>query len=385
MIKLSEPFFFGKELAYLKKVLKDKWISPNGNIVKKFEKKIQKYTTGKYNLGTVNCTAAIQLAIRLLNPKNNEEIIVPSITFAATINAVIYNNCKPIFLDCDNYLLLDKKKFYSFIKKNTYFKNNFTYNKKTKKKIIGIIFVNTFGNLFNIDNFFHSFCKKYNIKIIEDAAESLGSVHFDKKRNNKIEYSCYSFNGNKLITAGGGGMLSTKIKKKYLEAAYLATQAKKDSIQFIHDDIGYNFLISNLHASIGLSQLIFINNVLKKKKEINKIYTKEINKIDGLDILESPKDCLSNNWLNILVVDKKKYFLSKDQIIKKFSNFNIETRSLWYPNHLQKPFKKFQNYEIKKSNLMFKKCLCLPSSYGLKKSDQTKIIKLLQNKFNYSK
>ena len=134
MIKLSEPFFFGKELAYLKKVLKDKWISPNGNIVKKFEKKIQKYTTGKYNLGTVNCTAAIQLAIRLLNPKNNEEIIVPSITFAATINAVIYNNCKPIFLDCDNYLLLDKKKFYSFIKKIHILKIILLIIKKQKKK-----------------------------------------------------------------------------------------------------------------------------------------------------------------------------------------------------------------------------------------------------------
>ena len=384
MIKLSEPFFFGRELTYLKKVLEDKWISPKGKIVKEFEKKIKKYTSGKYNLGTVNCTASIQLAIRLLHPKKNEEIIVPSITFAATINAVIYNNCKPIFLDCDNHLLLDKDKFYSFIKKNTYSKNNFTYNKKTKKKVIGVIFVNTFGNLFNVDKHFQTFCKKHNIKIIEDAAESLGSVHFDKNRNNRIEYSCYSFNGNKLITTGGGGMLSTNIKKKYLEAAHLATQAKKDSIKFIHDDIGYNFLISNLHASIGLSQLIFIKNVLKKKKEINKIYKNEINKIKGLKILESPKDCSSNNWLNILVVDKEKYSLSKDQIIKKFLKLNIETRSLWYPNHLQKPFKKFQNYEIKKSNLMFKTCLCLPSSYGLQKNEQIKIIKLLKNKFNYS-
>ena len=136
MIKLSEPFFFGKELAYLKKVLEDKWISPKGKIVKEFEKKIKKYTSGNYNLGTVNCTASIQLAIRLLNPQKNEEIIVPSITFAATINAVLYNNCKPIFFDCDNYLLLDKNKFYSFIKKNTYSRNNFTYNKKTKKKLL---------------------------------------------------------------------------------------------------------------------------------------------------------------------------------------------------------------------------------------------------------
>ena len=381
MIKLSEPFFFGKELLFLKRSLKDKWLSPNGKIAKEFENKIQKYTTGKYNLGIINCTSALQLAVKLLAPKKNEEVIVPSITFIATINSVVYNNCKPIFFDCDEHLLLDKEKFYSFLKKNTYFKKGFTYNKKTNKKILAIIIVNTFGNLFDLDNNFFNLCRKKNIKIIEDAAESLGSVHSDKKRNSRVEYSCYSFNGNKLITAGGGGILSLKDKKKYNEAIYLSTQAKKDSIQFIHDDVGYNFLISNLHASIGLAQLLYIKKVLKKKREINHFYKNKINKISGLKILSSPSKCKSNNWLNILTVDEKKYGLSKNQIIKKFAANNIETRSLWYPNHLQKPFKKFQNYKVKNSNFMFETCLCLPSSFGLKKSEQNRIINLLEYSF----
>ena len=381
MIKLSEPYFFGNELFFLKKSLKNKWISANGNIVRQFEKKLKKYTTGKYNLGTINCTSALQLAVRLLNPQKNEEIIVPSITFAATINSVIYNNCKPIFFDCDKFLLLDKEKFYSFFDKNTYFKNGFSYNKKTKKKILAIIIVNTFGNLFDLDNNFTNFCKKKNIKIIEDAAESLGSINYDHKRYNKIEFSCYSFNGNKLITSGGGGILSLKNKKKYNQANYLASQAKNDSIQFIHDEVGYNFLLSNLHASVGLAQLLNIKKVLKKKKEINSIYKNRINKINGLKILPCPKNCSSNYWLNILVIDKQKYGLSKKQVIKRFLDKNIETRSLWYPNHLQKPFKKFQSYNINNSNSMFKSCLCLPSSYGLKKNEQSKIINLLENKF----
>ena len=125
-----------------------------------------------------------------------------------------------------------------------------------------------------------------------------------------------------------------------------------------------------------------INKVLKRKEEINRIYKNKINKINGLEILTPPKNCKPNNWLNVLIVNEKLYGLSKNQVIQKFYDQNIETRSLWYPNHLQKPFKKFQNYEIKKSNLMFKSCLCLPSSYGLQKSDQSKIIKLLKNKFN---
>lgn len=381
MIKLSEPFFFGNELSFLKKSLEDKWISSNGNIVKSFEKKLQRYTSGSYNLGVINCTAALQLAVRLLNPKKDEEILVPSITFAATINSIIYNNCKPVFFDCDDFLLLDKKKIYSFFEKNTYFKNGHSYNKKTKKKILAIIVVNTFGNLFDIDKNFSAFCKKRNIKIIEDAAESLGSLNYDKQRHNKIDLSCYSFNGNKLITSGGGGVLSLKNKKQHIKASYLASQAKNDAINFIHNDVGYNFMLSNLHASIGLAQLLNIKKVLKKKKNINFAYKKRINKINGLKILDSPEKCSSNYWLNILVIDPKKYGLSKKEIIKKFLNQGIETRSLWYPNHLQKPFNKFQSYQIKNSKTMFECCICLPSSYGLNDNQQLKIVNLLENRF----
>ncbi len=385
MIKLSEPFFFGNELSFLKKSLEDKWISSNGNIVKSFEKKLQRYTTGGYNLGVINCTAALQLAVRLLNPKKDEEILVPSITFAATINSILYNNCKPVFFDCDDFLLLDKKKIYSFFEKNTYFKNGHSYNKKTKKKILAIIVVNTFGNLFDIDKNFSAFCKKKNIKIIEDAAESLGSINYDKQRRNKIDFSCYSFNGNKLITSGGGGILSLKNKKQHIKASYLASQAKSDAINFIHNDVGYNFMLSNLHASIGLAQLVNIRKVLKKKKNINFAYKKKINKISGLKILDSPERCSSNYWLNILVIDSKKYGLSKKEIIKKFLNQGIETRSLWYPNHLQKPFNKFQSYQIHNSKTMFECCVCLPSSYGLNINQQLKIVNLLENRFKINK
>ena len=342
---------------------------------------MKKFTSGKYNLATINCTAALQLAVRLLNPKNNDEIIVPSITFVATINAVIYNNCNPIFMDCDDNLMLDKNKFYNYIKKNNFDKKSFKFNKKTKKRILSIIIVNTFGNLFDFNDQFKTFCKKRNIKIIEDSAESLGSFFYDKKKNKGIDFSCYSFNGNKLITTGGGGLISMNNVKDYNLAMHLSSQAKKDAIQFIHDDVGFNIRMSNLHASIGMSQILNLKKIKKKKQKIHKQYIEGINDLKGLFILPSPRYCSSNNWLNILMIDKKKYGLSKNEIIKKFRKFNIETRSLWYPNHLQKPFSKFEKYDLIKAKKMFDSCICIPSSFSLKLDEQKKIIKLLQNKF----
>jgi perosamine synthetase len=381
MIKLSEPHFFGNELYYLKKSLKEKWISSGGGHVELFQNKLKSHTNGKYNLGIINCTSALQLAIRLLNPKDEDEIIVPSITFVATVNSILYNNCKPIFIDCDENLFLDKNKFYEFVQKNTYLKNGFSYNKRTNSKILCIIIVNTFGNLFNYDTNFIKFCKSKKIKIIQDAAESLGSFYKNKKKIKCIEYSCYSFNGNKLITTGGGGVISTNSKKNYLKAIYLSSQAADDPINFIHHNVGYNFRMSNLHASIGLSQLENLNKVIKKKKYIHNLYKAHICKIKGLKILDNPNYCISNNWLNILIINEKKYKLTKNQIIKKFLIKKIETRSLWYPNHLQTSFKKFEKFKVKKSKKLFNNYLCLPSSFNLKKNDQLKIIKLLKNKF----
>ena len=384
-INLSVPYFFGDEIKNLKKSVKKKWISSSGSASLDFEKKVKKYINANYALGLINCTSALQLSIKLLNPKANDEIIVPSITFIASANAIVYNNCKPIFLDCDENLLLDTKKTLNFLNTQTFQHKGYCYNKKTKRKILAVIVVHTFGNLVRLNKRFLNICKKKNIKIIEDAAESLGSfykINGKKKHAATVgDINCLSFNANKIITTGGGGMIIFKNKKDYQKAAYLSSQAKDDPTFFIHNEVGYNFRLSRLHSSVGLAQISKIDKIIKKKRVIHKFYKDNINNIKGLKVLEQPDYCNSNYWLNILIIDKKRYELSKNQIIKNFKNKGIETRSVWYPNHLQKPYKDFQKFNIKRSKDFFDRCLCLPSSYSLKMIDQKKIINFLKTKF----
>jgi len=384
-IKLSEPFFDKTENKILKKCIDTKWISSSGPLTKIFETKIAKYLKTKHVLGIINCTSALQLSIKLLKPNYQDEIIVPSITFVATVNAIIYNNCNPIFVDCDDKFLIDTEKVLKYFKEKTFIKNGKCFNKKTKKRIIAIILVHTFGNLVDLNSTFLKECKKRNIKVIEDSAESLGSHYINRlsrKHSGTLgDLGCLSFNGNKIITSGGGGAIIFKDLKLFKKANYLASQAKDNSTYFIHNDVGYNFKISNLHSAIGVAQFKKIKLILKKKEKIHTLYKNEINKLKGLKIIEKPDYCKSNYWLNVLIIDEKKYGLSRDSIIKLFKSRKIETRSVWFPNHLQKPFKKFENYKLSNSFKMFKNSLCLPSSFSLSFKKQNTIIGLLKNKF----
>ena len=382
-IPLSEPAFFGEEIKYIKNCVKSGWITTSGKYLNLFESKVKKITKSKYAVSLANGTSALQLSLSCLKPMYKDEVIVPSITFVATINAVKYNNCSPIFMDSDENFLIDKNKTLEFLKKNTYKKNGFTYNKKTKKRIIAIIIVHTFGNCVNLTKKIVSTFKNYNIKIIEDAAESFGSFFKEKKlishSGTKGDIGCFSFNGNKIITSGGGGMIVTKNRNYYKKIFYLSTQAKNDPINFIHNEVGYNLRMTNLHAAIGLSQIKHLKKIINKRKKIHKAYLKNINPIPGLKLLRQTKNSFSNFWLNVLKVDESKFGSSKTKLIKHLLSKGIEVRSVWFPNHLQKPFIKNESYKIKNSHKLFKKSLCLPSSYTLSNKQLMFIIKLLKN------
>jgi len=244
MIPLSVPNLKGNEKKYLKKCISTEFVSSVGEYVNIFEKNISKFTKSKYAVACSSGTTALHLALRAISIEKDDEVIVPSMSFIATVNPVRYLNASPVFMDCDNFYNLDIYKFKQFIEKNTFFKNGFTINKKTKKKIKAVIPVHVSGNAVDLESIVN-FCKKKNIKIVEDAAEALGTFYLRGKLKNKHagiigDIGCLSFNGNKIITSGGGGMIITNDKKLAKKCKYLSTQATNDSIIYKHDDIGYN-------------------------------------------------------------------------------------------------------------------------------------------------
>ena len=397
MISLHEPLLTGNEWKYVKNCLDQGWVSSKGKYIDIFEKKMAKYTGAKYAVACINGTSALQISLKLAGVKRGDEVIVPSMTFIAPVNAIKYNDAKPVFMDNDEHYTIDVNKTVDFINKETRtvvrktFGNNLsiTINKKTGNRITAVIVVHVFGNAVSLESL-ADLCRKKNIALIEDAAESVGTFYTSGKFKNKHtgtvgKIGCLSFNGNKIITTGGGGMILTNNAIIAKKAKYLTTQAKDDPIYSIHNEIGYNFRLTNVQAAMGLAQLESLSEYIKKKKIIHERYKNKINKIEGLAISNAPYFASCNYWLNILEIRK---YLSKgklSKIIKYLSKNSIETRPIWYPNHLQKKYKNYQHYKLKNVNKIYQNRLCLPSSTQLTKKQQDFVCSKLKNIYFMSK
>ena len=379
----SPDIDFKDSSKIINKCLKSSWVSTDGNLVKIFENKISNFTGAKYTVACNSGTAALQVSIRLAGVGKGDEVIVPTLTFAATVNAIIYNNAAPIFMDCDEYYNIDINKTIKFLKLNTFFKNGFTFNKKTEKKIKAIIPVHVWGNAVKLEKL-QTLCKRKNIKIIEDASEALGT--FLKSNKGKVHVGlnslagCLSFNANKIITSGGGGAIITNNREVAQKAYYLTTQAKEKSIEYIHKDVGYNFRLTNLAAALGISQVNQIIKKLKIKKKLYKKYYEKISKIEGLNLAKVPDYSENNHWMNLLQINKKKYYLNKNKLIKKFLKKGVLVRPVWRLNHLQVPFRKFQRYNITNAVDLFNISICIPSGTKTNNKAINYIVGLLKKK-----
>lgn len=382
IIPLSIPVICGREWKYIKDCLDTGWVSSAGKYVDKFEEEICRYTGAKYAVACVNGTAALHISLKLVGVQPADEVIVPTLTFISPVNVVRYLNAEPIFMDADDYYNIDVQKTIQFIKNESEFRNGFTYNKKTGERILAIIPVHVFGNAVNLEELI-PICKKRNIKIIEDATESLGTAYtkgkFDGKHTGTIgDIGCFSFNGNKIITTGGGGMIVTDNPVYAQKARYLTTQAKDDKVRYIHNEIGYNYRLTNLQAAMGVAQLEQLEKYIEIKKKNYFIYKKKIDDIPGLKISVTPDYAESNYWFYCLQIDHDIYGKNREYLYKYLGDNNIQVRPIWHLNHMQIPYKNCQIYKIKNALNLSKITLNLPCSVNLSEIEMNYIVSKLK-------
>lgn len=359
---LHEPLFLGNEIKYLKKTITTNLVSSVGPFVKKFENQITKFTKSKYAISIVNGTEALHLSLVVCGVKSNDEVLVPAITFAGTANSIVYSGAIPHFVDSELETLgIDPLKLEKYLEKITIKKGKYYFNKKTKRKIKAIIPVHVFGNICQIDKIL-IIAKKYNLVVIEDAAEALGSYFKNKHAGTFGTVGCFSFNGNKIITTGGGGAIITNNKLLAKKIKHLSTTAKiNHRWEYIHDAVGYNFRMPNLNAALGSAQIENLNQFLRSKRELFFRYMDEFSKIKDIRLVKNPKFCKSNNWLNTIFI-KDSSISIRDKVLNLAHKNKIFLRPVWKPLHTFKHFNDMPRMKLNVAMKIYESYINIPSS-----------------------
>ncbi|WP_238916557.1 LegC family aminotransferase [Clostridium sp. YIM B02555] len=378
-IPLSVPNLKGNELKYVTEAVEQEWVSTGGTYISTFEKNIADYLKIESAVACQSGTAALHLSLIQSGIDAGDEVIVPTLTFIAAVNPVKYRGAFPVFMDCDDSLTLDVKKLEEFCSTQCEFKDGNLINSNTKRKVKAIIVVHVFGNLANMAKIM-DIAKSYNLKVVEDATEALGSYYTDGIYKGKFagtigDFGCYSFNGNKIITTGGGGMIVANNQDDLNQIKYLSTQAKDDTLNYIHDEIGYNYRMTNLQAALGVAQLEKLEEFIEIKRNNYNLYKEAFENIAKATILDFNEDIRPNYWFYSLVLDN----MNKDEIINKLLENKIQTRPIWGLIHKQKPYLQSQAYKIEKAMLYQDKIINIPCSSNLKVEDVNRVIKYIKS------
>jgi len=359
---LHEPLFSGNEIKYLKKTIKTNFVSSIGLFVNKFENKIKKFTKSRYCISVVNCTEALYLSLVASGVKSGDEVLVPSITFVGTANAIVHSAAIPHFVDSEFETLgIDPIKLEKYLQKITVKKGVNYFNKKTKRRISAIIPVHIFGNICKIEKLL-KIAKKYNLIVIEDAAEALGSFYKKKHAGTFGLIGCISFNGNKIITTGGGGAIITNNNFLAQKIRHLSTTAKiNHKYEYIHDTVGYNLRMPNINAALGCAQMENLNKFLRSKRKLFLKYCSKFSENTNIKIIKNPINSKSNNWLNTIFIENLSAKIKK-QILNKAHKNKIYLRPVWRPMHQLSHFRSMPRMNLDQANIIYASCINLPSS-----------------------
>lgn len=362
---LHEPRFQGNEWEYVKECLDTGWVSSVGKFVDRFERDLAEFTGVRYAVAVVNGTAALHICLKLAGVEPGDEVLMQSLTFVATANAVSYCNAIPHFVDIEEDTLgIDASALSDYLGKISEIRGNACYNRMTGRRIRALLPMHTFGHPSNLEGLLE-IAKGFHLELIEDAAESLGSYYRDRHTGNFGRLAAFSFNGNKIITTGGGGAIVTNDEALAKQAKHITTTAKlPHRWRFDHDMVGFNYRMPNINAALGCAQIEQLPEFLAAKRQLFKRYREAFSGMTGIRVLGEHEQCRSNYWLQALLLDSDHASMC-DSILEASNDHGLMARPAWTPLHLLAPYAHCSHMELPVTNSLEKRIINIPSSSQL--------------------
>lgn len=359
---LHEPIFAGNEWEYLKECLDSTFVSSVGKFVDRFENDLARYTGANYAVATVNGTSALHIALKLAGVVSGDEVLIPALTFVATANAVVFCNAVPHFVDSEESTLgIDVTKLRRYLRVNTKFVDGLCVNTLSGRIIRAVVPMHTFGHPVDMDSLM-DLASEFNLALVEDAAESLGSTYKGAQTGTMGKLGVLSFNGNKTITTGGGGAILTNDPELARQAKHLTTTAKlPHAWEYRHDEVGFNYRMPNINAALGCAQLEQLPQFLTSKRDLFLRYQEAFKKVGGVHLMSEPKDCLSNYWLQTIILVENNS-VHRDTILAATISAGYMTRPTWVLINELTPFLRMPSMDLSGSSSLSKRAINIPSS-----------------------
>ncbi len=359
-VPLHEPTFNDKEMEYVTECVKTGWVSSVGAYVTRFEEELAKFVGLKRAVAVANGTAALHIALKVAGVEEDDEVLMPALTFIATANAVSYLGAIPHFIDVSmDTLGVDSDKLRDYLEEKTEVRNGELFNKETKRRIKALVPMHTFGHPVSIDKLVE-ICGNYQLVLVEDAAESLGSYYMGKHTGSFGKVNAISFNGNKIITTGGGGAIVTNDESLADYAKHLTTTAKiPHKWAYEHDEIGYNYRMPNINAALGCAQLEKMSEFIAQKRKLTEKYEYLVGNLDGVRLFKEPANCTSNYWLQTLILDSA---YNRDEVLEFLNENGVMCRPIWTPLHNLEIFKECPKMDLSVTDELNERIISIPST-----------------------
>lgn len=377
-IPLAVPELRGNEWRYIKECLDTNWVSSVGPFVDRFEHMVAEYVGTRYAVATVNGTAALHVALLVAGVQPDDEVLVSALTFIAPVNAIRYVGAWPVFMDAEpDYWQMDPQKVVEFLEHKCRWKEGALWNRDTGRRVRAILPVHILGHPCDMDPILEA-ARRYGLKVIEDASEGLGARYRGRPLGSLGDIACLSFNGNKIITTGGGGMIVTDDEAMAGRARYLTTQAKDDPVEYVHNEIGYNYRLTNVLAALGVAQMEQLDEYIASKRRTARFYSERLADVPGITPPREAEWAFCTFWLYTVLVDEKRYGLGSRALLRRLQEAGIQSRPLWHPIHTLPPYRGCQAYRVEVAERLYAQALSLPCSVGITGEQLERVVGVLR-------